>query len=103
MMDYQKELEKIAAGEAANPQQPYRSLIPFILTQEELSRQDIPPREFLLSEWMPKDSFGMGYAPRGVGKSWFCMALAVAVSEGKIRFLGTSDCALPRTNSFGFA
>ena len=28
MMNYQKELEKIAAGEAANPQQPYRSLIP---------------------------------------------------------------------------
>jgi hypothetical protein len=87
-MDYQKELEKIAAGEAANPQQPYRSLIPFILTQEELSMQDLPPREFLLSEWMPKDSFGMVYAPRGVGKSWFCMALAVAVSEGKKRFLG---------------
>ena len=87
-MDYQRELEKIAAGEAANPQQPYRSLIPFILTQEELSMQDIPPREFLLSEWMPKDSFGMVYAPRGVGKSWFCMALAVAVSEGKKRFLG---------------
>ena len=87
-MDYQKELEKIAAGEAANPQQPYRSLIPFILTQEELSKQDIPPREYLISEWMPKDSFGMVYAPRGVGKSWFCMALAVAVSEGKNRFLG---------------
>ncbi len=87
-MDYQKELEKIAAGEAANPQQPYRSLIPFILIQEELSMQDLPPREFLLSEWMPKDSFGMVYAPRGVGKSWFCMALAVAVSEGKKRFLG---------------
>ena len=88
MMDHQSELEKIAAGEAANPQQSYRSLIPFILTQEELSMQDIPPREYLLSEWMPKDSFGMVYAPRGVGKSWFCMALAVAVSEGKNRFLG---------------
>ena len=87
-MDYQRELEKIAAGEAANPQQPYRSLIPFILTQEELSMQDIPPREYLLSEWMPKDSFGMVYAPRGIGKSWFCMALGVAVSEGKKRFLG---------------
>ena len=71
-MEYKDELEKIAAGEAANPQQPYRSLIPFILTQEELSMQDIPPREYLLSEWMPKDSFGMVYAPRGVGKSWFC-------------------------------
>ena len=87
-MEYKNELEKIATGEAANPQQPYRSLIPFILTQEELSMQDIPPREYLLSEWLPKDSFGMVYAPRGVGKSWFCMALAVAVSEGKNRFLG---------------
>jgi hypothetical protein len=67
-MDYKNELEKVAAGEAAYPQQPYRSLIPFILTQEELSMQDIPPREYLLSEWMPKDSFGMVYAPRGVGK-----------------------------------
>ncbi len=87
-MDYNKELEKIATGEAANPQQPYRSLIPFILTQKELSEQVIPPREYLLEQWMPKDSFGMVYAPRGVGKSWFCMALGVAVSEGNKRFLG---------------
>jgi KaiC/GvpD/RAD55 family RecA-like ATPase len=87
-MDHEKELGKITTGEAVNPQQPYRSLIPFILTQEELSMQDIPPRDYLLSEWMPKDSFSMVYAPRGVGKSWFCMALAVAVSEGKKRFLG---------------
>ena len=55
MMDYNKELEKIATGEAANPQQPYRSLIPFILTQKELSEQVIPPREYLLEQWMPKD------------------------------------------------
>lgn len=88
MMDFKNELEKIAAGEAANPQQPYRSLIPFILTQAELSKQNIPPRQYLLSEWMPKDSFGMIYAPGGIGKSWFCMALAVAISEGKNRFLG---------------
>jgi len=88
MMDYRAELDKTATEGVRAPQQPYRSLIPFILTQEELSKQDIPPRDYLLSEWMPKDSFGMVYAPRGVGKSWFCMALAVAVSEGKNRFLG---------------
>ena len=87
-MDHVKELENIANQSDTSPSQPYRSLIPFILTQEELSAQDIPPREFLLSEWMPKDSFGMVYAPRGVGKSWFCMALAVAISEGRKRFLG---------------
>ena len=92
-MDYRAELDKTATEGVRAPQQPYRSLIPFILTQEELSKQDIPPREYLLSEWMPKDSFGMVYAPRGVGKSWFCMALGVAVSEGKKRFLGWYLCA----------
>ena len=93
-MDYRAELGKTATEGVRAPQQPQRSLFPFILTQVELSKQDIPPREYLLSEWMPKDSFGMVYAPRGVGKSWFCMALAVAVSEGKNRFF-PSDTATP--------
>jgi len=88
MMDYEKELENIVNQSTASMSQPYRSLIPFILTQADLSAQNIPPREFLLSEWMPKDGFGMVYAPRGVGKSWFCMALAVAIAEGRKRFLG---------------
>ena len=86
-MDHGKELQSIANQSDKSPSQPHRSLIPFILTQEELSAQDIPPREFLLSQWMPKECFGMVYAPRGVGKSWFCMALAVAISEGRKRFL----------------
>ena len=98
-MDYRAELDKTATEGVRAPQQPYRSLIPFILTQEELSKQDIPPREYLLSEWMPKDSFGMVYAPRGVGKSWFCMALGVAVSEGKKRFLGWSRFRLSKLSS----
>ena len=50
--------------------------------------QDIPPREYVLGEWMPKDSFGMIYAPRGVGKSWFCMALGVSIAQGQKIFLG---------------
>ena len=62
-------------------------MIPFILTQKELSEQVIPPREYLLDQWMPKDSFGMVYAPRGVGKSWFCMALGLQYQANK-RFLG---------------
>ena len=33
------------------------------------------------------DSYGMVYAARGVGKSWFCMARAVAIAEGRQRFL----------------
>ena len=87
-MDHGKELQSIANQSDKSSSQPHRSLIPFILTQEELSAQDIPPREFLLSQWMPKECFGMVYAPRGVGKSWFCMALAVAISEGRNRFFG---------------
>ena len=62
-MDYRAESDKTATAGVRGPQDPYRSLIPFTLSQEELSLQDIPPRECLLSEWVPKDSFGVVYAP----------------------------------------
>ena len=50
---------------------PSRDLYPYIITQSQLSKEDIPKRKFILAEWMPEDSFGMVYADRGVGKSWF--------------------------------
>lgn len=68
-MDAAEELKKIVASSDAINQRTIRSLIPYIITQKDLISQDIPPREFVLGHWMPKDSFGMVYAPRGVGKS----------------------------------
>ena len=61
-----------------NPKSPeVRDLYPYIISQSQLSK-----------EWMPEDSFGMIYANRGVGKSWFCMTLAVAIAKGDPTFLG---------------
>ena len=72
-----------------NPKSPeVRDLYPYIISQSQLSKEDIPKRKYILSEWMPEDSFGMIYANRGVGKSWFCMTLAVAIAKGDPTFLG---------------
>ena len=71
-----------------NNPEPRRPLSDYIISQAELSEQDIPPRKFLLGRWMPLDSFGMLVAPRGIGKSWFCMFLAHAIASGRNQFLG---------------
>ena len=65
-----------------------RNLSPYVMTLSELARSEIPPREFLIGEWCPKESIGMVFAKRGVGKSWFCMCLALAITEGHDQFLG---------------
>lgn len=82
---YDEELRRLASED--NPE-PRRPLSEYIVTQAELSEQDIPPRKYLLGKWMPLDSFGMLVAPRGIGKSWFCMFLAHAIASGKNQFLG---------------
>ena len=87
-MDISAELKKIVASDEELNREQFRDLYPYIITQKELSKEDIPKRKFVLGEWMPEDSFGMVYANRGVGKSWFCMAMAVAIANGDPTFLG---------------
>ena len=82
---FDNELRRLASE--SNPE-PRRPLSDYIISQAELSGQDIPPRKFLLGKWMPLDSFGMLAAPRGIGKSWFCMFLAHAIASGRNQFLG---------------
>ena len=65
-----------------------RNLSPYVMTLSELAHSEIPPREFLIGEWFPKESIGMVFARRGAGKSWFCMCLALAITEGHDKFLG---------------
>ncbi len=65
-----------------------RPLYPYLMSHKDLIESEIPPRKFITASWMPQDSIGMVFAPRGVGKTWFCMALAVAISEGHKQFLG---------------
>ena len=67
-MDISSELRKIVASNEELKKEKVRDLSPYIITQKELSKEDIPKRKFVLGEWMPEDSFGMVYANRGVGK-----------------------------------
>ena len=84
-MDALHELQQLAANN--NGQREKRPLSGYVMSQADLASADIPPRKFLLAKWLPLDSYGMVFAARGVGKSWFCMALAVAIAEGRQRFL----------------
>ena len=84
-MDALHELQQLAANN--NGQREKRPLSGYVMSQADLASADIPPRDFLIAKWLPMDSYGMVFAARGVGKSWFCMALAVAIAEGRQRFL----------------
>lgn len=44
--------------------------------------RDFPPREQLLSPWLPAKGLSMVFAPRGVGKTHFALAVAYAVASG---------------------
>lgn len=81
-------LNELLAAASLNQGPPPRDLAPFVLNAAELMRKDIPPKEMLISTFMPAASFGMLVAPRGIGKSWFSLGLAVAVSTGQGMFLG---------------
>jgi len=65
-----------------------RPLRNYVFSASELFEMPIPEKEFLVSTFMATKSFGMVFAPRGLGKSWFAMALAVALAQGRADFLG---------------
>ena len=83
-MDVAKELENVVRSHSLS------RFAKYVLSFDELAEMDIPKREFLLGRWLPKASFGMVYAERGHGKSWFCMAMSVAIAQGSKHFLGWS-------------
>ena len=58
-----------------------------VVTIEELLNKDIPPRENILSPWLPSQGLAMVYAPRGVGKTYFALGVAYAVASAS-NFLG---------------
>lgn len=71
-----------------NANQPPRCLVPYLISADELIKKNIPEKTFLVSSFMPLASFGMVYAPRGIGKSWFAMGLAKSIAVGDDDFLG---------------
>lgn len=48
---------------------------------------EFPPRENLLSPWLPSQGLAMVYAARGIGKTHFALGVAYAVASGG-RYLG---------------
>ncbi len=55
----------------------------FVLTLTTLFSLVIPERENIISSWLAAQSICMVYAARGLGKTWFCLALALAVALGE--------------------
>ena len=48
----------------------------------EFVTRTFPPREKLLSPWLPAKGLAMLFAPRGVGKTFFALNVAYAVASG---------------------
>ncbi|EAQ05354.1 AAA family ATPase [Yoonia vestfoldensis] len=87
-MTENSQLQELLAQAMPNQAPPPRNLFPFVVSATELMKRDMPPKQMLLSTFMPRSSFGMVVAPRGIGKSWFSLALGVAISTGQGVFLG---------------
>jgi KaiC/GvpD/RAD55 family RecA-like ATPase len=68
--------------EAPTARQPGSRLRRFIRTAAVFSRENIPPREFIIEPFLPTSSLSMVYAARGIGKTWFALSLCVAISHG---------------------
>ena len=43
---------------------------------------ELPPREHIMSPWLPMQGLAMFYAARGVGKTFFALNVAYAVASG---------------------
>jgi putative DNA primase/helicase len=48
-----------------------------------LSEIGIPPRRAIVDDWLCSADYGLVFAQRGVGKTWYGLALACAVSSAK--------------------
>jgi hypothetical protein len=53
-----------------------------VLTLDELLNKKIPPRQNLLTPWLPSQGLCMIYSKRGLGKTWMALEIAYAVASG---------------------
>lgn len=68
-----------AAGEFLRP----ALRVPLVSVDvHQLARMEFKPREPLLAPWLHSQDLCMVFAPRGVGKTHFCIAIAYAVATG---------------------
>ena len=92
MVDIEDTIRATMSGAHYAPPPP-RDLKPFLISANEILRADIPQKKFLVSSFIPSASFGMVFAPRGIGKSWFAFGLGKAIATGTDTFLGWQDSA----------
>src|SRR3984957_8949192 len=53
-----------------------------ILDAAQLLSMTFPPRNLMMSPWLPEKGLTMLYAPRGVGKTWVALGIAHAIASG---------------------
>lgn len=54
-----------------------------LISVNDFSRMQLPKRETILSPWLTEGSINMVFADRGIGKTFFCLASAVALANGE--------------------
>jgi putative DNA primase/helicase len=54
------------------------------LTGAQLLQSNFPPREIILSPWLPEKGLAMVFAERGIGKTWVALNIAHAVTGGGV-------------------
>lgn len=72
--------ENPAQGESGSEAPPPARLK--IVDAVEFLGLEFPPRENLLTPWLPKQGLCMVYAPRGLGKTHFSLGVSYAVASG---------------------
>ena len=68
------EIERKTAAAAPRAPEP--------ISAEAFLQLALPPRELLLSPWLPQKGLAMIAAPRGIGKTHLALAIAHAVASG---------------------
>jgi putative DNA primase/helicase len=53
-----------------------------VVSLEQLLAHEFPPRENILSPWLPSQGVVMVYAGRGIGKTFFSLSVGLAVASG---------------------
>jgi hypothetical protein len=59
---------------------PERQLNP--ISFADLLERDLPPRELIISPWLPKQGLAMIHAERGIGKTYVALGIGYAASTG---------------------
>ena len=59
------------------------SLADLIIAADELMEMDLPEDEYIIEPFLPAGSLIMIYAERGLGKTWFALSLAIAITKGE--------------------